>query len=481
MNTAVLNKEATLPAQVARMHDLLAAQKAAYRANQMPSAEERIERLTRLRALLVKYQDDLAEAISADFGHRSIEETKIAELMTSLEHIDYTVKRVRQWMQPSRRHVHMLHQPAKTWVAYQPLGVVGIMAPWNYPLLLTISPLIGAFAAGNHAMIKVSSSSARYGALLQKIMGEVFPENLVAVVNGGGVISDTFCRLAFDFLVFTGSSAIGKTVMAAASENLTPVLLELGGKSPVIVHESANLKEVADRVAFGKFWNSGQTCVAPDYIFLPRGKTQEFVEHMRRAVRQSYPSIKDNPDYTSMVNDKQYNRLQGYLEDARVKGATIYEINPAGEDMSDSRKIAPHLIGNLSDDMDVCQNELFGPYLLMFEYEHLDEAIDYINDRPRPLALYYFDYDAKRVQYVIEHTHSGQFANNATLTNIAHGDLPFGGVGNSGMGKYHAFEGFQSMSNQRSMLQHGKLYSLKLIFPPFGSAVHKVLEKFFFN
>lgn len=305
INLSPLPLDALAPPELQRMHHLLHAQKAAYLVQPLATAEQRIERLSLLRQVLLSNQDAIAQAISDDFGNRSHDETKLSEIMSCLESIDYTCKRVAPWMKPSKRQVGLMYQPAKAWVSYQPLGVIGIMSPWNYSLFLTISPLICALAAGNHAMLKMSSSSARLGALLQRALGEVFPETLVAVINGGGVVSDTFCRLPFDFLVFTGSSAIGKTVMAAAAENLTPVLLELGGKSPVIVHESMSMKDVAQRVMFGKFWNSGQTCVAPDYILLPRGKSAEFIEQMRQFVSKSYPSLRNNPDYISVINDKQ--------------------------------------------------------------------------------------------------------------------------------------------------------------------------------
>ncbi len=464
---------------VQRMHDIFEAQKAAYRANPMPSAQERIERLTRLRRVLVKYQNEFSQAICTDFSNRSIEETKIGEVMTCLDSIDYSIKNISKWMKPSKRSMNLLHQPTKGWVAYQPLGVVGIMSPWNYPLLLAISPLICALSSGNHAMLKISSASAQFGALLEKVLGEIFPENLVAVVNGGGVISDTFCRLPFNFLVFTGSSAIGKTVMAAAAENLTPVLLELGGKSPALIHPSFPIAEAAERLAFGKLWNAGQTCVAPDYVLVPRGKTAEFVGHMRKYMSQLYPSLLNNPDFTSIVNDKQYSRLQRYLNDAREKGAKVVEVNPADENFSNSHKIPPTLITNITTDMLVAQEELFGPILLVVEYDDVEEAIDYINDRPRPLALYYFDYNEERAQYLMDHTHSGQFGINSMLTHITHCDLPFGGVGNSGMGKYHAHEGFLTMSHARSVLQVGKLYSVKLLFPPFNKPQHALLKNFF--
>jgi coniferyl-aldehyde dehydrogenase len=464
---------------VQRMHDIFEAQKSAYRANSMPSAAERIERLARLRRVLAQHQDEIAQAICEDYGNRSIDETKIGEVMTCLDSIDYVTKNISKWMKPSKRSVNILHQPTKGWVAYQPLGVVGIMSPWNYPLLLSISPLICALSSGNHAMIKISSASATFGTLLEKLLGEIFPENLVAVVNGGGVISDTFCRIPFNFLVFTGSSAIGKTVMAAAAENLTPVLLELGGKSPAVIHPSFPIAEAAERIAFGKLFNAGQTCVAPDFVLVPRGKSAEFVGQIRKHMSQFYPSLLNNPDFTSIVNDKQYNRLQRYLDDARQKGAKVIEVNPSDEDFSNSHKIPPTLITNITTDMLVAQEELFGPILLVVEYDDIEEAIEYINDRPRPLALYYFDYNEERAQYLMDHTHSGQFGINTMLTHIAHSDLPFGGVGNSGMGKYHAHEGFLTMSHARSVLQVGKLYSVKLLFPPFNKPQHSLLKNFF--
>ena len=349
--------------EVQHIHDLLALQKNAFRRYPLPTAKERIERLARLKKVLIKYQDQFAEAISQDYGNRSHAETKIGELLTALEQIKYYSKHLTQWMKPSKRHIGILHQPAKAWVQYQPLGVVGIISPWNYPLLLALSPLICALAAGNHAMIKVSSSSKNFGYVLQNALSEAFPQELVAVVTGGGVISDTFSHLAFDKLVFTGSTNVGKTVMKAASENLVPVILELGGKSPVIVHPSIDLKDVAERVAFGKLWNSGQTCVAPDYMFLPRGKTAEFIQHFKTIVTNMYPTLRDNNDYTSMVSDKQNNRVQGYLEDALQRGAEKIEINPKNEDLESVRKIAPTLVIGATAEMEILKNEIFGPVL----------------------------------------------------------------------------------------------------------------------
>ena len=462
---------------VQHMHTVLEQQKHAYLRYPLPTAKERIDRLARLKRILVKYQDQFAEAINQDYGNRSIGETKIGELLTCLEQIKYYSKHLTQWMKPSKRHIGIIHQPAKAWVQYQPLGVVGIITPWNYPLLLSVGPLICALAAGNHAMIKMSSASARFGSVLEKALAEAFPQELVAVINGGGAISDAFCHLAFDKMIFTGSTNVGKTVMVAAAENLVPVILELGGKSPVLVHPSIDLQDVAERLAVGKLWNAGQTCVAPDYLFLPRGKTAEFIERFQACATEMYPSLAYNQDYTSIINDKQYNRLQGYLDNAREQGAQVIELNPQHEDVATVRKIAPTLLTGITPDMTIMQNEIFGPILPIMEYDQIDDVIEFINSRPRPLALYYFDFDQARADYVAQRTHSGHFGQNTVLTHVAQDDLPFGGVGASGMGKYHGPEGFFSLSHERSVMSNPKLYSLKFILPPFNKPIHKLISK----
>lgn len=456
---------------------ILQQQKQAYQLYPMPSAKDRIDRLNRLKAILVKYQDQFAEAISQDFGNRALGETRIGEILTCLEQIRYYRKHLTTWMKPEKRHISWLHQPAKGWVQYQPLGVVGIIAPWNYPLLLSIGPLICALAAGNHAMIKISSASAHFGKMLDKALSEAFPCELVAVVNGGGAISDAFSHLPFDKIIFTGSTSVGKTVMQAAAKNLVPVILELGGKSPVLVHHSMHMKDVALRVAAGKLWNAGQTCVAPDYIFLPKGKTAEFVEHFKTAVQHMYPNIANNQDYTAIINDKQYLRLHRYLEDAQLLGAKVIEINPKNELLSTQRKIAPTLVAGATTEMQLMQHEIFGPILPIMEYEDIEQVIDFINRRPRPLALYYFDFDQARADYVAERTHSGHFGQNMVLSHVAQDDLPFGGIGASGMGKYHGPEGFFNLSHERSMMSNPKLYSLKFVLPPFNKPIHKLISK----
>ncbi len=478
MNTSTkTTADVSSSSDIQHLHTVLALQKTAYQNNPLASAKERIERLARLKTVLVKYQDQFAEAINHDYGNRSIGETKIGELLTCLEHIHYYSKHLRGWMRPSKRHISILHQPAKGWVQYQPLGVIGIMAPWNYPLLLSVGPLICALAAGNHAMIKISSASANFGQVLQQALAEAFPAELVSVINGGGVISDTFCRLAFDKLVFTGSTTVGKIVMAAAAENLVPVILELGGKSPAIVHSSMSISVVAQRIAVGKLWNAGQSCVATDYLFLPRGKTEEFIEAFKAFALEMYPELAENQDYTSIVNEKQYSRLQGYLENARQNGAQLIEINPHDEDLGPVRKIAPTLVTQVTPDMALMQNEIFGPILPIMEYDQIDEVIEFINQRPRPLALYYFDFDTARADSLARRTHSGHFGQNSVLTHVAQDDLPFGGIGASGMGKYHGPEGFFSLSHERSMMSKPKLYSLKFVLPPFNKPLHKLISK----
>lgn len=460
-----------------RLHDVLALQKYAYQRYPLPTAKERIDRLARLKRVLVKYQDQFAEAINEDYGNRSMGETKIGELLTCLEHIKYYSKNLSGWMKPSKRHVGIIHQPAKAWVQYQPLGVVGIIAPWNYPLLLSVGPLICALAAGNHAMIKISSASMHFGRVLENAIAEAFPQELVAVITGGGAISDTFSHLSFDKMIFTGSTNVGKTVMAAAAENLVPVILELGGKSPVLVHPSSDMADVAERIAVGKLWNAGQTCVAPDYMFLPKGKTAEFLNHYEQYIKQMYPSLRDNQDYTSIINDKQYNRLQGYLDNAREQGAQLFEINPQNELLEDVRKVAPTVLTGVTTEMRIMKEEIFGPLLPIMEYEQIDDVIEFINSRPRPLALYYFDFDQARADYVAQRTHSGHFGQNMVLTHVAQDDLPFGGVGASGMGKYHGPEGFFSLSHERSVMSNPKLYSLKYILPPFNKPIHRLISK----
>lgn len=460
------------------LHRIFEAQRVAYAKNRYPSAEERIAHLNKLREGLVKWKDAFTTEVSKDFGHRSKDETLFAEVMTSLEGIKYQVKNVRKWMQPEKRHVSMMMQPAKARVVYQPIGVVGVVVPWNYPIFLTIGPLMTALAAGNRVMIKMSSFTPALGEAMKKMIAELFAEDHVCVITGKGEVSDAFSRLAFDHILFTGSTNVGRQIMSYASANLVPVTLELGGKSPTILHESFPITDAVPRIAFGKCWNAGQTCVAPDHLLCPRGKVDEFVREFTAQINAMYPTgLVNNPDYTSVVNEKQYRRIQGYLQDARAKGAKIIEINPIGEKFENTRKMPVTLVLNVTDEMELMKNEIFGPVLPILPYEVLDEAIDFVNARPRPLALYYFDYDKRRAEFVETHTHSGGMCVNDTVSHVGVDDLPFGGVGPAGMGRYHGKEGFITLSNARSVLHKPKIYAVKFLLPPFNKGLHNFIKK----
>ncbi len=464
--------------QLAELHRIFHLQQQAFRQKPMPSADERIAHLSQFKRVLLKYTDALAQAACDDFGSRSLDETKFAEILTTLEAIKYYQKNVRKWMRPEKRHVSALQMPASAKVYYQPLGVVGVIVPWNYPIFLATGPLMCALAAGNRVMIKMSGFTPRVGETVKQMLAEAFPEEHVAVFTGRGEISEAFPKLPFDQLTFTGSTNVGRTVMAEAARNLTPVLLELGGKSPVVVHDSYPIADAAERISFGKCWNAGQTCVAPDYLMLPKGKTQEFVDAFTAQVGKMYPTMLNNPDYTSIINEKQYKRVQGYLEDARAQGARIIEINPANESFVNTRKMPITLVTNVTPDMQIMQNEIFAPVLAVTEYSTLDDAIGYINARPRPLALYYFDWDGRRAEYVAANTHSGGMCVNEVMSHVGVDDLPFGGVGASGMGKYHGREGFLAMSNAKSILEKPKFYALRYFLPPFNKGIHKFVKNY---
>jgi len=469
------------PDAISDMKRIFAAQRAAFGRDRYPSSSARIRALEELRSALVRDRDVLAREVSKDFGSRSVDETLFAEVLTALEGIKYTKKHVESWMAPDIRHVSPLQMPSKARVTYQPLGVVGIIVPWNYPIFLAVGPLTSALAAGNRVMIKMSSFTPALGEAFKKMIGRVFSEDQVAVVTGGGPISDAFCRMPFDHILFTGSTNVGKTVMEAAAANLVPVTLELGGKSPVILHESFPVVDAVPRIAFGKCWNAGQTCVAPDHLLCPRGKVDEFIREFTSQIHKMYPTLVRNADYTSIVNSKQYNRIQGYLKDARAKGAKVIEINPANESFEGTHKIPITLVLDATDDMEIMQNEIFGPVLPIISYDGLDQAIAYVNARPRPLALYYFDYDARRAHKVETQTISGGMCINDTLSHVGADDLPFGGVGPAGMGRYHAKEGFLTLSNARSVVEKSKFYPLAALLPPFGTAMHEFAKKAMFR
>jgi len=438
-----MNMQVTPNQAVEDMHTLLDQQRKDYRAMTMPTRKQRVEHLNDLKAALLKHSDNLVNAVYEDFSCRSKDETKIAEIIPGINAIKYTIKQLGQWMKPAKRHLDLAMQPAKAHVMYQPLGVVGIIVPWNYPISMALQPLICALGAGNRAMLKLSEFTPRTNEALRAMLADAFDETQVAVVTGEADVAAAFSSLPFDHILFTGSSSVGKHVMRAAAENLTPVTLELGGKSPTIIDDKVPLADVMNRIVFGKTMNAGQTCTAPDYILCPANRLDEVIEHYTKTFSAMFPTLKDNGDYTSIVNDRQFQRLQACLDDARSKGAMVIPINPANEDMnSGTRKMAPHLVANTTEEMTVVQEEIFGPILPIITYNNFDEVIDYINDRPRPLALYLFSYDRAKQQRILDDTHAGGVSINEVLLQAAIDSLPFGGIGNSGMGHYHGWEGY---------------------------------------
>ncbi len=453
-----------------------AALKAGFAHDPSPSLETRLATLKRLERAILANKDALAEAIRADFGNRSKHETLIAEVFLALENVRYTRAHLAKWMRAERRKVSLAFLPARAQVRYQPKGVVGIIAPWNYPFLLAIAPLIGALGAGNRAMIKPSELTPRTGELLAKLVEDTFPPDQVRVVTGGVDVGAAFATLPFDHLVFTGSTHVGKLVMRAAAEHLTPVTLELGGKSPVIVHESYPIEAAADAIALGKWLNAGQTCIAPDYVLVPEHRRDALVEAIEARLQAAYRSLRDNPDYTSVINERHRARLEGYLSDATVQGARVKVVNPAGESFEGTNKLPPTMLLDVSDDMVVMQEEIFGPILPIVTYRRLEEAIAYVNDHPRPLALYYFDHDAARARRVLDSTTSGGAAINACALHFAQDDLPFGGIGPSGMGAYHGREGFETFSHKKAVFLQARVNASQLLAPPYGKTIETALK-----
>ncbi|WP_328705920.1 coniferyl aldehyde dehydrogenase [Acinetobacter baretiae] len=463
--------------EIKKLQQQFTQQQNAYNAQPYPTSHDRKEWLKQLFTQLQQQESAFCNALCEDFSHRSTDETRIAEVIPSLSAIKYCIKHVEEWMQPSSRKVSLLFQPAKAYIMPQPLGVVGIMVPWNYPIFLAIGPLCQALAAGNRVMLKMSEFTPRFAQLFQQVIEESFPSDLIHVTTGDADISQAFSQLPFNHLFFTGSTTVGKHVMRAAAENLTPVTLELGGKSPALMAQDADFDEAIQRIAFGKTMNSGQTCVAPDYVLVHTSQEQQFIEKYLLALQKFYPSIEHNPDYTAIVSQKQFERLERHIEDAKQQGATIHTMSG----QASGRKLAHCVIQNPTSDMTVMQEEIFGPILPIITYVNIDEAIHYINQRSRPLALYYFGFNPKQQQHVLKHTHSGGVCLNETLMHVTQEDLPFGGVGASGLGSYHGIEGFKRFSHEKSVFARPKLSFMKVIYPPYGQWLQKKLFKFYFK
>ena len=437
---------------------------------------QRAERLHRLKRLVEDNAVAIAGAISADFGHRSAHETDLLEVFPSLSSINHSLSHGRSWMKGERRATGKWFHPGRSRVTPQPLGVVGIIVPWNYPLYLAVGPLASALVAGNRAMIKLSELTPAFGALFADLVGRAFAVDELVVVNGDADVAAAFSRLPFDHLLFTGSTAVGRHVMRAAAENLTPVTLELGGKSPAIVAPGFPLERAAARILAGKCLNAGQTCIAPDYVLVPDGSEAAFIAAARACVAKMYPQILSTPDYSSIVSARHYERLAGYVDDARARGAAVENLAAHGEAPDPvSRRMPPQALTGVTDGMRVMQEEIFGPLLPVVGYREIGDAIAYVNARPRPLALYVFDDDTARVDRVLAQTTAGGVTVNDTLLHIAQESLPFGGVGPSGMGQYHGYEGFLTFSKLKPVFRQSRLNGLALFNPPFGPRATKMI------
>ena len=465
----------------ARMRSVLDRQKQAHIREGAPSLALRIDRIDRAIGVLVDHKDEICEALRQDFGHRSLDQTLMTDVVGCLGGLKEAKKNLRKWMRPSKRSATFPFNLAggKARVEYQPLGTVGLITPWNFPMAMTFSPLAGIFAAGNRLMLKPSEYTPRTAELTERMFASAFDETEVAVFPGGPDVGQLFSSLPFDHMIFIGATAVGKHIMRAASENLTPVTLELGGKSPTIIGNNCQLQTAADRIMYGKTVNAGQICLAPDYVFVAKHSEGAFVASAERSVASMYPALKDNPDYTSVINQRHYDRLQGYLTDAKSKGARIVEINPANEDFSQqpAHKIPPTLVLDVTEDMKIAQEEIFGPLLMVKTYETTDEVIDYVNAHPRPLALYYFGDDEGEKQRVLDRTTSGGAAINDVMLHVAQEDLPFGGVGASGMGAYHGFDGFKNFSHAKAVFEQGRRFDLgRFMRPPFTPRMRKILN-----
>ena len=449
-----------------------------------PSVQLRKDRLDRCISMVKKYQNQIISALQEDFGNRDPIMSVATEVLSAIGPLEHAKKNLSKWMKPEKRRAEIAPlgpllslMGARARIEYQPKGTVGCISPWNFPVNLVLAPMGGILAAGNRVMVKPSEITPSTSAVMKSMFEEYFDQVEIAVFTGDAEVGAAFSSLPFDHMLFTGGTSIAKHVMKAASENLVPLTLELGGKSPVIIGKDSDVGRAAIRVMQGKTMNAGQICLAPDYALVPKEKVSEFVEKSVNAVSAMYPSLKDNDDYTSIINEKHFDRIQDYLKDAKDKGAEIIEINPSEEDFSQQPhyKIPPTLVLNPTEDMKLMQEEIFGPVLPIKSYEKIEDTVDYINTKNRPLGLYYFGDNKKEQDYVLKHTTSGGVTVNDVISHITQENLPFGGVGPSGMGSYHGYDGFKEFSHAKSIYKQTKINLNKLagLVPPYKSKSEK--------
>jgi coniferyl-aldehyde dehydrogenase len=467
------------------MNDVLNLQKKKFIKDGPPSINLRVDRLNRLTSMLVENRYAFTEALSSDFGSRSQNASLMTDVYTVLPEITNAIKNIKRWTKDEKRSSNMPFSlfGAKSYIRYEPLGTIGMISPWNFPVNLAFGPLASIFAAGNQVMHKPSELTPETAALMKELCDKAYDQDEFATFLGGPETGEAFSKLNFDHLLYTGSGNVGKHVMNAAAQNLVPVTLELGGKSPVVVGNSADIQASAKRVMFGKTMNAGQICLAPDYVMVHKDKKDEFITEAEKAVADYYPNIKNNDDYTSIINERHFDRLNGLIDDAREKGATINQINPSNEDFSQQEffKIPPTIITDTSDDMRVMKEEIFGPILPVLEYTDVEEALDTINSKDRPLGLYYFGTDKNEQSNVLDNTSSGGVTINNVVGHIQQQDLPFGGVGPSGMGRYHSQDGFKNFSNARAVFKDVPFFMDNLAFgmirPPYKEGFENFIKK----
>ena len=465
------------------MQRVLEAQKKFFIEEGSPSIELRIDRLNRLKTLIIDNRYEFVDALNEDYGSRSNNISLLSDAYGIIPDINNAIKNIKKWTKIDKRSSNFPFGlfGAKSYVKYEPLGTVGMISPWNFPVNLSFKPLAAIFAAGNQVMHKPSELTPITASLIKDLCDKAYDENEFATFLGGPDTGEAFTKLNFDHLLYTGSGAIGKQVMKSASQNLVPVTLELGGKSPVIIGNSADIKVSAKRIMFGKTLNAGQICLAPDYVIVHKEKKDEFISEVENVINEYYPSMKDNDDYSSIINQRHFDRINSLIEDAREKGADINQINPSNEDFSQQQffKIPPTIVTNTSDDMKIMNEEIFGPVLPVLEYENLNDALSTINSKDKPLGLYYFGSDTKEENTIMSNTSSGGVTINNVVGHIQQKDLPFGGVGPSGMGRYQSFDGFKNFSNPRSFYKDVGFKFDKLfegIRPPYTKSIEKLLK-----
>ena len=466
----------SLDAASVRFAAALAVQRQAYFAKPVPDLQQRLADLAALKRLVAENEAALVDAVNADYGSRCRFETRFSEILLVLEDIARTSKQLKKWMKPQKRHLDMLLYPtSRCYVVPQPVGVVGVIVPWNFPIMLALSPLVAIFAAGNRAMVKMSENSEQLAQLLIKLVPQYFSADKLQIFADDGGSGPAFSAQPFDHLFFTGSAQTGRAVMANAAKNLTPVTLELGGKSPAVVAPDFPLQQAADRILWAKAFNAGQICTNVDYLFLPQGSEQAFTELALKLIAGRYPDINSN-DYTAIIDQRAYQRLQDTLDDALAKGARAVNLMPGQTPAPGLRKFPLTLLFNVTDDMLVMQREIFGPLLPVRTYTDTTEVVQYINARPRPLAFYPFTHDKMLQQFYLQQVMSGGVTFNHAILHVGQHDLPFGGIGDSGMGHYHGYEGFLTFSKLRPVFHQGIYNSVSMLLPPYGKLASKMTD-----